>query len=214
MSKELQQQELMRREAESLLQRANGIIVNSKEADEVASAFCVEAAERVKKYEGFFEKNIALARAALRGLQDTLKSLTDPVEQARKVVKGKIADYRTEQERLRREEERRRSEEAQKRREADAVELAAALEKAGKGEAAEKLVEQVIAAPAPMIHVPSQVAKGTGVTIRTVWKFRIVDASAVPREWLMVDEVKVGRAVRESKGATVIPGIENYSEKV
>jgi hypothetical protein len=53
-----------------------------------------------------------------------------------------------------------------------------------------------------------------GVSKRTVWKFRITDEAAVPREFLLVDEKRIGQIVRAMKGETKIPGIEAYPETV
>lgn len=46
---------------------------------------------------------------------------------------------------------------------------------------------------------------------RTVWKFEIQDWQEVPQEFWMIDEAKVGAAVRG--GAREIPGVRIYSEQ-
>lgn len=50
-------------------------------------------------------------------------------------------------------------------------------------------------------------AEGGRATVSKVMKYEVVDASLVPREWLCVDEVKVGRAVR-GRVVSEIPGIK------
>lgn len=51
-------------------------------------------------------------------------------------------------------------------------------------------------------------AKPTGKsTTRDSWSFKIIDANAVPREWLCVDEKKVSAAIKKAKGKIEIPGI-------
>jgi len=54
--------------------------------------------------------------------------------------------------------------------------------------------------------------KAQGISTRESWKFRVTDASAVPREYLCVDEKKIAAVVKLSKGDTQIPGIEVYRE--
>lgn len=49
-----------------------------------------------------------------------------------------------------------------------------------------------------------------GSSVRTVWKWRVVDETQVPRELLAIDPVKVNGAV--AMGAREIRGIEIYSE--
>ena len=52
-----------------------------------------------------------------------------------------------------------------------------------------------------------------GLTVREDWKFSIVDAALIPREYLIPDEKKIGRIVRAMKDATNIPGVRVYAEK-
>ena len=44
------------------------------------------------------------------------------------------------------------------------------------------------------------------------WKFRVADASKIPREYMMPDLVKIGGVVRATRGTMLIPGIEAYPE--
>jgi uncharacterized membrane protein YqiK len=63
------------------------------------------------------------------------------------------------------------------------------------------------------VKVAAAVPKVAGIKARVNWKFRIVDATRIPREYLMPDEVKIGQKVRELKQAgAVIPGVEAFSE--
>lgn len=49
--------------------------------------------------------------------------------------------------------------------------------------------------------------KAAGIAEREVWEWSVVDASAIPREFLCVDEKKVAAYVAEHKGTTSIAGI-------
>lgn len=63
------------------------------------------------------------------------------------------------------------------------------------------------------VKVAPSVPKVAGIRARVNWKFRIVDASKLPRKYLMPDEVAIGQFVRETKQkGEVIPGVEAYSE--
>lgn len=55
--------------------------------------------------------------------------------------------------------------------------------------------------------VPAPPAPVAGVQARLVWRFRIVDASKVPRELCSPDEAKI-----KARGPGEIPGIEWYEE--
>ena len=62
------------------------------------------------------------------------------------------------------------------------------------------------------VKVKAAVPTVAGIRARVNWKFRIVDASKLPRKYLMPDEVAIGQEVRSSKTETKIPGVEVYSE--
>ncbi|MCX7800101.1 MAG: hypothetical protein N2109_07135 [Fimbriimonadales bacterium] len=55
-----------------------------------------------------------------------------------------------------------------------------------------------------------------GVSWRTSWKWELLDAAAVPREWLTVDAAKVDEAVRAmgEVAAAAIPGIRVWAEEL
>lgn len=64
---------------------------------------------------------------------------------------------------------------------------------------------------APIItRAPPKVA---GLASREVWKFQITDPAAIPREYLTIDEQKIGRVVRALQAETSIPGVRVYSER-
>jgi len=47
-------------------------------------------------------------------------------------------------------------------------------------------------------------------TMKKVWKFKVIDETKVPREYLSLDEVEIRRAIREGKRE--IKGLEIYQE--
>jgi hypothetical protein len=72
---------------------------------------------------------------------------------------------------------------------------------------------KVAAANVQEVKVAPSVPKVAGIKARVNYKFKIVDETKIPREYLMPDEVKIGAAVRQAKKVgEIIPGIEAYSE--
>ena len=69
--------------------------------------------------------------------------------------------------------------------------------------AAAALIQPVIAREVPKI---------AGIKTRTVWKYRIVDAAQIPREYMIPNEVMLGNVARSTKGAVKVAGVEFYSE--
>jgi len=73
--------------------------------------------------------------------------------------------------------------------------------------------ELVAASSVQEVKIAPSVPKVAGIKARVNWKFRIVDASKLPRQFLIPDEVAIGQHVRSVKQAgEVIPGVEAYSE--
>ncbi|GAH27822.1 unnamed protein product, partial [marine sediment metagenome] len=92
-----------------------------------------------------------------------------------------------EEERLRKEEAFKKALEAEKA--GDEKKAAKELEKAEESEE-----EETMLSLEPKFKAVMPETKGT--SIRENWKFRVKNLKEVPREWLKLDEVKVGAAVR------------------
>jgi hypothetical protein len=77
---------------------------------------------------------------------------------------------------------------------------------------AERILEPVSVAP---VVLPKATPKlNGGPVFRPAWKFKIIDAGKIPREYMFLDEVKIGQIVRAMKGQTNIPGVTAYEERV
>ena len=166
-----------------------------------------------------FDPHIKRANEAHRALCRGKQEAEAPLLEAELIIKRGLVAFDDAQERIRREEERRRQEEAQKEEEARRVAEAAALETEALQTGDASLLDQameLIDMPAPVAiiaPVEKQTPKVAGVSYRENWRFRITDATRIPREYLKVDEVKLGAVIRAMKGAATIPGVEVYAEK-
>lgn len=148
--------------------------------------------------------------AAKKAIMDFFRGPEEKLARAEAGIKRAMLTYSEAEEKKRREAQARAEEAARKERErleAQAAKAAAA----GKVEKA-AILEQAAAATVAPIAVPEP-AKVAGVSMREVWKFEVVDPAAVPREFLVVDEKKIGAIVKALKGDTNIAGIRVYVEK-
>jgi hypothetical protein len=150
--------------------------------------------------------------AAKKEVLDQEKAADKPLAEAESYIKPLIASYLAEQERIRKEEEDRLREIARQEEEERRLQEAIAAEQSGEKEAAEEIISAPVQAP-PVV-VPKSVPKVSGVSMSKQWKFRVTDSNKVPRQYLMVDEQKVGGVVRALKDQANIPGIEIYSVDV
>lgn len=148
--------------------------------------------------------------AAKQEVLDQERAADAPLKEAESLLSPQIIAWNREQERLRQEEETRLREEARKQEEERQLQDAILAEQHGQKEEAEAIMETPVHV-APVI-VPKAVPKVAGLSIRENWKFKITNERLIPREYLKVDEVKIGQVVRALKSATNIPGVEVYNE--
>lgn len=87
---------------------------------------------------------------------------------------------------------------------ADARNAKAAVKAEAKG------VEPPVMIPVPTVQAPPKTVKTAAgsLTVKTVWSFEVVDLSALPDEYKMADEAKLGRVVRA--GVRQIPGVRIF----
>lgn len=183
-----------------------------------------EANLDLRDIKGRIAKVTELRFSVTRPLDEAKKRLMDifavplnKLSSAEIFIKRGMLAFQQEQERVRRAEEDRQREIARKEEEKQRKILeekaarAAAAGKAAKAEALREKKEQVFV-PAPIVE--SQTPKLDGTITKKVWKYRIVDVSAIPREYMIPDEKKIGAMVRASKGTLRVDGVEIYSEEV
>lgn len=174
---------------------------------------------RAKAVEAFFEPFKKQAHTLWRGLCDRENAVLGPILALDGKLRTAITQYKAEKDRLRREEENRQADARRREDEARALEEAAALESQGESVMAAAVVEQAMAAPAPVVVLPDTTRQVVGLKFRTEWKWRYTNGDPtramqlIPREYLCVDEKKIGAYVRSMKSTGRIPGVEIYSEQ-
>lgn len=198
------------KKALSLPDQAKQLVITDNPSYERAAAFLLDIKALQKEINATFDPITKKAHEAWKESLNQKKKVEEPLNQAEAIIKPQIAAYIDEQERKRREEEARLQAEANRRDEEARIAEATALEKAGNDEAA----AAVLSAPSftPPVTAPKLVPKIQGISAKQIWKWRITNASAIPREYLCVDEVKIGKIVMALKGAANIPGIQVYAE--
>lgn len=203
------------------IQAETAVAVQSTQALTVVDAATyTEAGERLKflrgaarKVEDWFKPLVDAAHKAHRELTTRRGETLRPVEAECTRLTVEMSRWKGEQDRLARERAAQQAREEQELARSVALEEAVTLEAQGMPEEAAAVVEQAIAAPAPVIPIAQAAPKVDGISHRETWKFDIVDASLIPREYLSIDEKKLGAVVRALKGSTRIAGIRVYPEQ-
>lgn len=192
--------------------KAQSLVIQDTPTYLEASTFYKAIDETIQKVRASFDPIVEQAHKAHKEAIAQRDKHLKPLEAAKTLIKQKMAEYNLKLKQEEEERNRKIAEEMKKQEEEMKLAQALALEQAGEKELAEAVLEQ------PSNIIPLTVAKpeipNVGVSFRKVWKFRIVNADLIPREYLKVDEVKIGQVVRAMKDGTNIPGVEVYTELV
>lgn len=168
-------------QAGELVRQANVMIVASVKDEETAYETLQTIKKAIKTVEDKRKEITGPINKSLKAANELFKKLRLPFEEADRVLRGKVLDFRhAEEERAEKERERREK-------------IQAAHEAKG-----HKTHE--IEAPAP------DVASET-VTVKR-WTWDLVDIKKVPEEYFVLDNAAITAAVRN--GAREIPGIKIY----
>jgi hypothetical protein len=192
-----------------VVEAANALTVTDSIQYQDACTFLQQVAVKKKQVDEVFDPIVKAAHAAHKEAVAQKKKFTDPLADAESVVKRKISTYRAEEDRKAREEEARLNEARRKQAEEEA--LAAAILEPDEEEQ-DVIIERAIAQPPAPVYVAPKVPVVSGISERKVWKYRIVNAALIPREYLVPNEVAIGAHVRSMKENANIPGVEIYSE--
>jgi len=140
---------------------------------------------------------------AKKVVQAEAKGISDPLEKAKAELFTKVSRWQTEQRMI-------AEEQAEAERKAAAERLAATM---ADDEATIEDVERV-EAHVEVAARPVNMSKSLApMKTRETWKFEITDEKLIPREYLMVDTVKLGQAVRRAENPLrELAGVNIFSE--
>lgn len=200
-------------ELSETLSIAKSFVINNDEQNQKAADFLRGIKTIRKEIDIVSDPDIQKAFQLHRSLVAAKKKHTVVLDEAEQILKQKICAYMQEQERIRKEEQRRLEEEARKAEEARRLEEAMILEAQGQKEAAEQVFEEAVTVQAPVISMP-KIVKPEGVSMRTSWKYEVIDEAAIPRAFLMIDHAKIGKIVTAMKSETKIPGVRVYEDNL
>lgn len=156
--------------------------------------FLLSGLSKAKK--GIEDQRISFTKPlneSLKSINTFFKRFSDPIIQADRDLRNKLAKHRQEME-YKRLEEQMKVEERNK-----------------------KLVEEAKAKGLPIIdptilpEVPDLNKTIGGVTVKEVWTFKVKEIEKIPTQYMAVDEVKIRTAIRS--GVRDIPGIVIFKEK-
>jgi len=205
-------EEVLKENALTVANQVHALKVRDQATYETMANYVLTLRKVVRYFEDLYRPRIKQADEVTKALREDMRNLQAPALAAQAYGDGQLTAYDREQERSAREKQLKEQAEQDRREAEERRQLAELAKKAGE----KQLAKEIMAAPseAPPVFVPKETPKVEGLSYREDWKFEIVDADTLPREYLMPDESKIGKIVRALKLTTNIPGIRVYSVKV
>lgn len=199
-----------------IVQEVDGFKVTSKADLELASDKLNKIKTLKNEILTTFDAPIKQAYKAHKAIISARDRYLKPLSKYEKSIKVAISNFVVQQEREAKEKQRKIMEEAKRKaalefkKKAEAALDEGDLERAVALDEAAKAPEGLVVTP----EIPVTKPKVEGLVTREVWKFEIVDASLLPREYLMPDQKKIGKVVTALKGSAKIPGVRVWKEVV
>lgn len=205
----------------SIVEQAGMVKITDSKSYEVSGFLWKTIGEVMKEVKETFDPIVDAAFKAHKKACEQRSKYFDPLAKAQKEVKRLMGVWEAEREAERQAEQKRLEEIARKEEEERRLQEAIEAEEQAKAngateqEAAQE-AEAIINEPvyvAPVV-LPKETPKVKGLSFRTVWKFRITNLDAIPRQYMIPDEKAIGAIVRSSQGRIRIAGVEPYEERV
>ena len=184
---------------------ADDMLVKSPEHEASAILFLKPLKTFRKSVEDTRKKIVKPIKDLAKDIDAIFKPRLDVIDGIERKIKDKLRNYRTEVEKAAEKERQRVEEQNRKKAERHAAKVEKAIEN-GKDPSAVAM---------PVMHDVQEPEKTTktaagSASYKTVKKFRIIDQRMIPIQYFMLDEKKIGQAV---KIGIEIPGIEVYEDK-
>ena len=204
----------------ALPEKADHIRIMDADTFKEAAEFTLTLRAIKKEIDNTFDPIVKKAHEAHKEAVAQKKKVLEPVEQAQKIIDGKIGEFHAEQERLRRAEEERlrkeAEEQARKEEEERRLEEASRLEQEGNSEMAEALLEAPLAPPVVVIpKIETQAPKVDGLSVTKIYKGEVVNLAQLiqavaqgraPIGLLEVNQTALNGMARALKEAFSVPG--------
>lgn len=159
-----------------------------------------------KQVNEYWGELIKAAHSTWKNLNNKKKEMLRPIETVENVLKEKINVYLDEEEKKRQGIQAKIKADIQKQREI----IKAEMEKET-GEEQKEILEMQADLISQNIVLPQ---KNEKISQRYVYDYEVTDESKIPREYLMINEIKIKQKIREQKEDTKIPGIKVIKKRI
>lgn len=213
--------------AQSLAQRLGTLTLDTRADLEQAVIDRQEIGAQIRRVEQFFEPLKAVTHNAHATICAREREILAPLRALDAARRTAITAFKERDDRERRERERELAEQQQRDQQSRAATEAAALEAQGHHEVAAAVLAEALDAPLPSVALSSATKDVAGLKFRKRYLWRYAGGpndpsttpgdviartlAVIPREFVIVDETRLGQYARAMKGAGKVAGIEFYS---
>lgn len=205
----------------AIVTQADGIAISDQQDYQGAAEFLRTCKTMEKRVKDTFDEPVKKAHEAHKAITTVRAQLLDPISQAEKIVKRKMAGFVEEQERIAAEERRRAEAEARKAEEDRRLREAAELEARGDSAAAEEAISAPIVVPVIVPETVKPLAEGTST--RKKYRAEVVDPAALIRAvadgkamagLVIPNQQALDKLADSMKETLAIPGVRVVSETI
>jgi hypothetical protein len=191
-------------------EQAKLIVVTDNDTMAMADNTVDAISDMMKEVDSTFKPMADKAFQTHREITGRWKQIKQPLEDAKTYLVNQIKGYKRKVQEAVEAEQRRLTEIARKQEEERRLAEAIQAEQEGNEAEAQAIIEEEMFVPTPVVHVDTPKLDNRRYATRWTWK--VTDINKVPREYLMVDQIKVNGIVRAMKGQTRIAGIEVFED--
>lgn len=197
-----------------MMRNAERLTIQTNEDFERGNTLLKDIKGKIKAVKDYWKEPKAAAQAAHKQLVARESAMLKPLESAENTIKRMMLDYTKAQEKAAREAE----EAARREREAEAHRLEAiAAQAEAEGDVDTAEIMHDMAEAVPVAEVVQTAPKAQGVSVRKVWKARVMDEKLVPAYFdgyklRDINMTTLNSLARWKEGQLEIPGVEFYQE--
>ena len=212
--------QVIEQEQKDLVTQAKSIIIKTQPQYIGASDFLKRVKTLYAKISETFDPIIEAAHKTHKEAVGQKKNLVSPIEEAERIVKMAMIDYKDEQDRIARAEQERLNKEAE-RKQAELQRKAEEAREKGQESKAEKLEEKAQVTVAPV--VASKAEKIEGISYREKWYAVVNDPMALviaiakgkaPITFIEPNMTALNKTASANKGSLPIPGVVFKMERI
>lgn len=219
----IEQEQELKQEALTIVQRATMVKIDSQESYTAAcDVLQKEIVPMRKRWADFWKPLTGAAWDSYKKIQARFKEGDEPLEMAERVIKTEIRKFDEQQIRIEQERQRLAQQEAEKQAEEERLRAAIVAEEAG---ASESEVAAIVDTPVAVVAEPvaPTYQRATGISKRENWKYKITDFHALVKAaakdksllvYLQPDERALNARARADRSTLAIPGVVAYNEAI